>query len=93
MNNDIPNYIITLTNAIIDKRHIIIFISKYEGDKIKSVDYLINFMNIAMNYKLIFINVKKNNINFIYRYYTTIFQINVEYNQMKQIYKISCEIK
>lgn len=88
----IPNYIVKIANAIKNNQNIVIMLNKSIGDDIDGVDYLLNYLNLSMENKLIKNYIHYQDINFIYRYNLTTFHIILEYNENKEIYKISCTI-
>jgi len=92
-NNNIPDYIIEIASAIKNEKDIIIILNKDIGDEIDDVDYIIDYLKLVMDNKIKEIYVPLNVINFIYRYYSTEFNIFLEYNEIKEKYRISCIIK
>lgn len=87
---NIPDYLIKIANAIKEKNNIILILSKIIGDDIDSAEYLIDNLNIIMDNKLIKYHIDKDNINLIYKYNSTLFNIVLEYSDEIDMYRIIC---
>lgn len=87
---NIPDYLIKIANAIKEKNNISIILSKIIGDDIDSAEYLIDNLNIIMDNKLIKYHIDKENINLIYKYNSTLFNIILEYSEQIDMYRIMC---
>ena len=90
--NNIPDYIINISDAIKENKNICLILPKYIGDDIDNEEYLIDNLNIIMDNKLIKLHNCNRTINLIYSYYSTIFHLILEYNEQNQIYRISITI-
>ena len=92
ISNNMPDYIIHISDAIKENKNITLLLPKYIGDDIDNNDYLIDNLNIILDNKLIKLDNDSKYINFIYSYYSTSFHLILEYNQEKEIYKITITI-
>ena len=91
--NDVPEYIINISNAIKEKCNISLILSKIEGDEINSIEYIIDYLNVLLHNNLIKIYEDKFYIYCQYKYDTSIFEISYKYNKNSNLYKIDCLIK
>lgn len=91
-NSNIPQYIFNLADAIRESKSIALTLPKNLGDDIDSIEYLICSLNIILNNKLNTKYSDSDDISFIYRYYSTSFNILVEYNEKKELYRIVSNI-
>ena len=90
--NNMSDYIIHISDAIKENKNISLILPKYIGDDIDNNDYLIDNLNIIMDNKLIKLDNNNKSFNFIYSYYSISFHLILEYNQEKEIYRISITI-
>lgn len=90
--NNIPDYIFKIADAIKEKNNITMILSKNIGDDIDEAEYIIDYLNFIMKNKLIKIYIDEDDINLIYKYNSTIFNIILEYSEELEIYRIICNI-
>lgn len=89
--NNIPDYILELSNAIINKNNSFnIILSNDDADGLETDD-IENYLNIVLNNNSRFHSITEN-ISFIYKINEIEYQIQLLYNSIKDIYRISCII-
>ena len=91
--NNIPDYVIKMTDAIRENNSISLYLSKNDGDEIGNIEDLIDELNIILDNQIIIKYCDYDNINFQFifiKYNSYNYHIIFQYNIQNEIYNIIC---